>query len=127
MALRRKSPGRRFTRDDWVLSPAVQRRRLWFGALLFSFVVVAVAGAALVLQAHYFPDERVAALEREMAVLEARNDDLRSSLERAMLDLEIASVTRAELERQLVVMTERHRAVQEELEFLKSAGGEGES
>lgn len=127
MASRRKSPGRRFTREDWVLSPAVQRRRLWFGAVLFSLLVIAVASAALFLQATYFPDERVAALEKEMAVLEARNDDLRRSLERVMLDLEIASVTRSELERQLVVMTERHRAAQDELEFLKSAGGEDES
>lgn len=127
MAVRRKSPGRQFTRDEWVLSPSVQRRRLWFGAVVFSLLVIVVASGALFLQARYFPDERVAALEREQAVLEARNDDLRQSLERAMLDLEIASVTRAELERQLVVMTERYRAAQEELEFLKSAGGEGES
>lgn len=126
MARRRVSPGRRFTREEWVLAPVMQRRRPWLGALFFALLVLAAATTIVFLQARYFPDERVAVLERDNAALEAHNEELGESLERAMLELEIASVTRAEIERQLVVMTELHKQVRAELEFLKSAAGEGD-
>ena len=104
----------------------MQRRRPWLGALFFALLVLAAATTIVFLQARYFPDERVAVLERDNAALEAHNEELGESLERAMLELEIASVTRAEIERQLVVMTELHKQVRAELEFLKSAAGEGD-
>lgn len=53
--------------------------------------------------------------------LQAELQGTRAELERALLDLEIASVTRSEIERQLIVLTEQHKQVREELEFVRSA------
>lgn len=85
-------------------------------------VISAIAGAfALQYLTQQMSQMRLAGLSEEIQALETELEGTRKELERALLDLEIAAVTRAELERQLVVLTEQHKQVREELEFVKSA------
>lgn len=109
-------------------------------AVLFAAVATAAAGAGGVwyLDSHYVPIERHEQLAAQSRGLELDNrqlrervresgetaQELRDALQRAGLDLEIAAVTRMELERQIVVLNEQLKQVQEELEFIKTAGGE---
>lgn len=64
-------------------------------------------------------DARIAALEQELA-------QTRAELQSANMDLEISLVTRTELERQISVLNEQHKQVREELEFVRSATGQGQ-
>lgn len=125
MAFRRRSAGRELADGSFFLASRQRSRKraLW----LFAAIVVLVfaAGAFRHYEREYFPNLQVERLERENEQLRADLADLRGSLERAMLDLEIASVTRSELERQLTVVNENHKQVKEELDFIKSAGEEG--
>jgi chromosome segregation ATPase len=109
-------------------------------AVLFAAVAAAGVGAAGAwhLHSHFIPIERYAQLAAQTSGLERDNrqlrerireageaaQGLRDELQRAGLDLEIAAVTRIELERQIVVLNEQLKQVQEELEFIKTAGGE---
>lgn len=109
-------------------------------AVLFAAVALAAVGGggAWYLDNHYIPFERYEQLAAQSRGLELDNrqlrervresgetaQGLRDELQRAGLDLEIAAVTRMELERQIVVLNEQLKQVQEELEFIKTAGGE---
>lgn len=68
-------------------------------------------------------DMRASMLSEENRTLQEELAGTQADLERALLDLELASVTRSELERQLIVLTEQHKQVREELEFVRSATG----
>lgn len=108
--------------------------------MLFAAVSAAGVGAAgaWYLDNHFIPIERYEHLAAETRGLALDNQQLRErvresgetaqglrdELQRAGLDLEIAAVTRMELERQIVVLNEQLKQVQEELEFIKTAGGE---
>ena|SRR5690554_6758683 len=64
-------------------------------------------------------DSRIAEVERELA-------HTRAELQSTRMDLEISLVTRTELERQFAVLNEQHKQVREELEFVRSATGQGQ-
>lgn len=64
-------------------------------------------------------DSRIAEVEEELA-------RVRAELQSARMDLEISLVTRTELERQLAVLNEQHKQMREELEFVRSATGQGQ-
>lgn len=52
---------------------------------------------------------------------QAANAEIRTSLEKAWMDIEIAAGTRSELERQIATLNEQLKQANEELEFVKSA------
>lgn len=128
MASRRHSIGRKLTAGPVCLTMEDASRRSARRVLFWVLALVIVVAVAL-----YFVVPRIAdALESqpsptpesesELLSLQAELEDTRRSLERALLDLDIAGVTQAELERQLGVLTEQHKEVRSELEFYKSAG-----
>lgn len=93
-------------------------RRRWMLLLL----IAAVVGAAIFqLTMQRLADVRIAMLVERNQALHDELEGTQADLERALLDLELSSVTRAELERQLIVLTEQHKQLREELEFVKSA------
>lgn len=101
------------------------RRSPWafVGPVMAIIVLIALVVVGVIyLEQQMAIDEMVSRLERENSVLQARNLELEQTAERALLDLEIGAVTQLELERQLVVLNERVKQLEEELEFVKNAG-----
>jgi hypothetical protein len=129
MALGRRSRSRELTASDIVLTASGRRGP----ALLFWGFVIMLAGAVAVgviyVEQLIRADDRVEALEVAKRALEAGNRELETAfrdsedtVERLLLDLEIAAVTQSELERQLAVLNENLKQVREELEYVKTAG-----
>lgn len=129
MALGRRSRSRELTASDIVLTAS---GRLGQALLFWGFVVMlagAVAVGVIYIEQLIRADDRMEALEVAKRALEAGNRELETALresedtvERLLLDLEIAEVTQSELERQLVVLNENLKQVREELEYVKTAG-----
>lgn len=63
-------------------------------------------------------NEELAAANQQF---QSANAEIRASLEKAWMDIEIGAGTRAELERQIVALSEQLKQANEELEFVKSA------
>lgn len=121
MPSRQNSISRGLTSGPVTLTTAQSARKV-VRRIIMIVVVAAVAGAfALQYMTQQMSQMHLTELGVEIRTLETELEGTRKELERALLDLEIASVTRAELERQLVVLTEQHKQVREELEFVKSA------
>ncbi len=125
-----RARSRELTANDIVLTAASSRRG---AALLFWGFVILLAGAVAVgviyIEELIRADERVDALVLEKRALEAGSRELEATLretegtvERLLLDLEIAAVTQLELERQITVLNEQLKQVREELEYVKRAG-----
>lgn len=117
--------GRDLTGRELVLA---SRRGPWAFVLPVSAVIVVLALAVLGViyaEQRLTADPRIDALMSEKLALEETVDSLSRKLERAMLDLEIGAVTQSELERQIAVLNEQLKQLEEELEFLKSAGESG--
>lgn len=117
--------GRDLTGRELVLA---SRRGPWAFVLPVSAVIVVLALAVLGViyaEQRLTADPRFDALMSEKLALEETADSLSRKLERAMLDLEIGAVTQSELERQIAVLNEQLKQLEEELEFLKSAGESG--
>ena len=127
MFSRRRSASRELAGGSIVLASEGRFRKFVFWVVLFVMLLVAGGLGFRYFEQKYLPDLRVEALENENEALRADVAELREALERAMLDLEIASVTRSELERQLIVLNDSYNQVKKDLEFVKSAGGESGS
>lgn len=99
--------------------------------LFWGFVILlagAVAVGVIYIEELIRADDRVDALVLEKRAAEAANRELEATLretegtvERLLLDLEIAAVTQLELERQITLLNEQLKQVREELEYVKSA------
>jgi len=63
-------------------------------------------------------NEELAAANQQF---QAANAEIRTSLEKAWMDIEIGAGTRAELERQIAALNDQLKQANEELEFVKSA------
>ncbi|HRQ58100.1 MAG TPA: hypothetical protein PLN31_11835 [Azoarcus taiwanensis] len=124
-----RSRNRELTASDLVLTASSRRGP----AMLFWGFVIVLAGAVAVgviyIEQLIRADARVEALELEKRQLGAENLRLEAALqesggtvERLLLDLEIAAVTQLELERQITVLNEQLKQVKEELEYVKNAG-----
>ena len=124
-----RSRNRELTASDLVLTASSRRGP----AMLFWGFVIVLAGAVAVgviyIEQLIRADARVEALELEKRQLGAENLRLEAALqesggtvERLLLDLEIAAVTQLELERQIAVLNEQLKQVKEELEYVKNAG-----
>ncbi len=129
MSFGHRSRNRELTASDLVLTASSRRGP----AMLFWGFVIVLAGAVAVgviyIEQLIRADARVEALELEKRQLGAENLRLEASLqesggtvERLLLDLEIAAVTQLELERQITVLNEQLKQVKEELEYVKNAG-----
>lgn len=119
MHSRPNTANRHLTQDPVILTSQSRSKAGLFKILLL-FILAALFGAAVlyyvILRAPEIRlDSRVTALQEELA-------HTRAELETTRMDLEISTVAHEELERQLAVLTERHKVVREELEFIKSAG-----
>lgn len=124
-----RSRNRELTACDLVLTAQSRRGP---AVLFWGFVIVlagAVAVGVIYIEQLIRADARVEALELEKRQLGAENLRLEASLqesggtvERLLLDLEIAAVTQLELERQITVLNEQLKQVKEELEYVKNAG-----
>lgn len=139
MPFRRRARSRDLSEGAVVLRP-VRSAGAMFVRGLFLLAVLGAGGGAAVwyVERNFVPaaqhEQLIAAqqgLELDKLQLQAQLRDAeedsqaqRDKLQRAGLDLEIAAVTRMELERQLVVLNEQLKQVQEELEFIKTAGGD---
>lgn len=89
---------------------------------IFVFAALIGAGGLYYVSQHtsLLPfDTRITEIEQEL-------ERTREALQSAQMDLEISLVTRTELERQLAVLNEQHKQVREELEFVRSASGQGQ-
>lgn len=124
-----RARSRELTASDIVLTASNRRG----AALLFWGFVILLAGAVAVgviyIEELIRADERVDTLMLEKRALEAGSRELEATLretegtvERLLLDLEIAAVTQLELERQITVLNEQLKQVREELDYVKSAG-----
>lgn len=121
MPSRQKSISRGLTSGPVTLTTAQSAKKV-VRRIIVIVMIAAIAGAfALQYFTQQMSQMRLNGLSEEIQALETELEGTRKELERALLDLEIAAVTRAELERQLVVLTEQHKQVREELEFVKSA------
>ncbi|NMG04618.1 hypothetical protein [Azoarcus taiwanensis] len=129
MSFGHRSRNRELTASDLVLTASSRRGP----AMLFWGFVIVLAGAVAVgviyIEQLIRADARVEALELEKRQLGAETLRLEASLqesggtvERLLLDLEIAAVTQLELERQITVLNEQLKQVKEELEYVKNAG-----
>ena len=119
---------RELVTSDIVLTASSRRSVIimfWvFVILLTSAVAIGVIYVERLIDA----DQRVERLHEEKRSVEAEKQGLQASLreteltlERAVLDLEIAAVTQLELERQISVLNENLKQVKEELEYVRSA------
>lgn len=88
------------------------------------FVFSALIGAGML----YYLSQHTSLLpfDAHIAAVEQELERTREALQSAQTDLEISIVTRTELERQLAVLNEQHKQVREELEFVRSASGQGQ-
>lgn len=119
MHSRSNTANRHLTSEPVVLTSPGQSR-VGFLKLFLLFVFSALFGAAtLYFVALGAPDIQ---FDGRAAVLEDELARVQSELETTRMDLEISAVARAELERQLAALTEQHKQVREELEFVRSAG-----
>ena len=119
MHSRPNTANRHLTQDPVILTSPIRSKPAFFKVLLL-FMLAALFGAAMlyyvILRAPEIRlDSRVTALQEEL-------EQTRAELETTRMDLEISTVAHEELERQLAVLTEQHKVVREELEFIKSAG-----
>ena len=122
MVFRRRSTSHELADGSLVLTSGKRYRKLASSLFLLVLVLILVGLAFRYYEREFLPNQQLEQLERENLQLRTAVADLRLSLERAMLDLEIAAVTRSELERQLIVLNESHKQVKEKLEFMESAG-----
>lgn len=139
MFLRRRARSRDLSGRAVVLKP-VRSTRATLVRVVVALAVLGGVGAAgaWYLDNHFVPVGEFEQLSADLRGLEQDNQqlrerlresgeasqELRDELQRAGLDLEIAAVTRMELERQIVVLNEQLKQVQEELEFIKTAGSD---
>lgn len=125
MASRRNSIGRHLTAGPVRLTTEEFSRSFRRRCVVLALLLALGGAVGLYLAFSHFshlsfasePDSQLEQLQGEL-------EGMRLSLERALLDLDIAGVTQSELERQLAVLTEQHKQVREELEFYKAAGGQ---
>jgi septal ring factor EnvC (AmiA/AmiB activator) len=95
---------------------------------VFRFLSISVFSALIGAAGVYYlvQDTSVMGFHSRIAEIEQELERTREDLQSARMDLEISLVTRAELERQLAVLNEQHKQVREELEFVRSATGQGQ-
>ena len=113
MTRRRRFDHRQLTRDLYVVaSPRSHRRKLLFASTIPVLLLVSVAGFG------YLQEHAPAAFLTD-AQVEAR--ELRSTLNKVRLELDVELATRSELERQMTSLNEVLKQTREELAFVKSA------
>lgn len=120
MRSRSNTANRHLTTGRIVLStPGYARFKA--SGILTLFLVSAVIGAA----ALYYAARGTALLnfDQRMAEMQEELAQTRAELEAARMDLEISLVARAEMERRLSALNEQSKQLREELEFVRSAGG----
>jgi hypothetical protein len=123
MSSRKRSLGRALAGGNITLTTeqSARRARRW---LLILLILSAVVGAVILqISMQRMSDVRIAMLVENNEALQEELQGTQADLERALLDLELSTVTRTELERQLIVLTEQHKQLREEFEFVKTAAG----
>jgi len=114
MSARPRSDNRRLTRDRYVVtSPRAHRRTKLFAGVVPVLLLLSVAGFG------YFRDRAPAAFLTD-AQVEAR--ELRETLNKVRLELDVELATRTELERQVTSLNEVLKQTREELAFVRAAG-----
>lgn len=104
--------------EDVVVANGRQRitRRMLAAVLGIAVAALLLFGAGY-LTGHSAPTTHAGALERDNAAL-------KDELGKARLDLELELATRSEVERQLAETKERLRQTEQELAFIRAAGGQ---
>ena len=112
---RRDSGHRELTAGAYVVT-AAGYRRLRILAVAVPLAALLLGAGSLYLIERFAPGSPVAALEEE-------NRALREAADKARIALEVELATRGELERQIATLKERLRQTEDELAFIKKAGG----
>lgn len=114
MSARPRSNNRQLSREEYVVaSPRVHRRAMLFAGVVPVLLLLSVAGFG------YLQEHAPAAFLTDTQV-EVR--ELRDTLNRVRLELDVELATRSELERQVTSLNEVLKQTREELAFVKSAG-----
>lgn len=124
MIFRRRSEGSRLSDEPLVIAPADRFGRVALLAIVIVVLAVLVGGAIRYFEEHFAPVLRITVLEDENRALRETIGELRESLNRANLDVEVEAATRVELERQIAALNEQLKATKDELEFIRSASEE---
>lgn len=115
-ASRSISSNKDLTRGDFVVARDGQHRSaLKWAAAVLALLLIAGAGVS------YFESNLKPALF--LSDVRAENARLQEALGKQRLELEVELATRSELERQVADLREQLRRANDELAFLKSAGG----
>jgi hypothetical protein len=114
MSARRRSDYRDLTREPYVVASHRGHRRAMLLATMLPLVVLSAAGGWRYFQQHA-PEAFLGDGQREVR-------ELRDTLTKVSLELEVELATRGELERQVAALNDDLKRAREELAFLKSAG-----